>query len=137
MTETELRALAARFAAALDANDFEAATALLAPDCRYESPDGPLVGSTRIVESYRSHDARRALFDHVAYESEIVAVSDASATIRFIDLLEKSGQRHVYSCHQEIAVNEAGLICRIAHREIPGERDAALAFYRRVGLTRE
>ena len=48
------RQIAARFAAALDAEDYRSAAALLTSDCTYETGTKTLIGRDAVVESYRS-----------------------------------------------------------------------------------
>ena len=121
--------IAGQFAAALDAEDYAAAFALLAEDCLYEI-NGAL-RSTRhaIVESYRAsaEDARRR-FDEVEYLSAVAAAGDDSAVITFIDRLRLGDHWHEHRCRQHLAVNQRGLIAAISHEELPGEREHLAAF---------
>jgi hypothetical protein len=121
--------IAGQFAAALDAEDYEAAFALLAEDCLYEI-NGAL-RSTRhaIIESYRaSADDARRRFDDVEYLSGVAAIADDAAVITFIDRLRLGDHWHEHRCRQHIAVNHRGLITAISHEELPGEREHLAAF---------
>src|SRR5687767_12396270 len=109
VTDEHVRALAQAFADALDRNDFETVSTMLAPGCRYDltnaslTSEGTPVGPAAIIASYRWHDARsRRLFDRVEYSNVVEAVDGPTALIRFVDVLEKAGQRHAYSCRQRI-----------------------------------
>ena len=142
MSDKERALAAARaFADALDQNDFESAAAMLAPDCRYVqesalTSEGTLVGPDAILASYRWHDERsRRLFDRVEYSSDVEVLSDHSAVIRFMDMIEKSGQQHSYSCFQQLTFDDHWRIERIVQQDIPAEITAVKAFFERVGVT--
>ena len=110
---------------------------MLAPDCRYNlTSEETIVGPAAIVESYRCHDTRaRNLFDRVEYFSAVESVDGVTAVIRFSDVLEKVGERHIYSCRQRIIVNESRVIDSIVHEDIPTETAAVRAFMERVGVS--
>jgi hypothetical protein len=125
--------IAARFAAALDADDFDAFRALLAPDCRYEVRGAALVGPDAILDSYRyASEAAHSEFDEVTYASRVLRVDGDSAVIEFADHLEREGAVHVFLCLQHLTV-AAGVITVIRHEDLPGEREKLSAF--RAGLT--
>src|SRR4051812_47913916 len=109
MTEEAVRQAAARFAEALDRNDFNGANSMLTSDCLYDrragqlTSEGIIVGPDAIIASYKSHDEwARQIFERVAYSSVIEAVKGPVATIRFVDEIEKSGKHHIYSSLQHI-----------------------------------
>lgn len=138
-TEEDVRAAAQAFANALDRNDFEGAAAMLAATCRYDltkaafTAEETLVGPAAIVESYRWHDARaRSQFDRIEYFSVVEEVAGLAAVIRFSDILEKSGERHTYSCRQRITISDVGLIDAIVQEDIPEEKASVRAFMERV-----
>jgi hypothetical protein len=121
--------IAGQFAAALDAEDYAAAFALLAEECLYDV--GGALHSTRlaIIESYRtSADDARRRFDEVEYLSAVEAAADDAAVVTFIDRLRLGDHWHEHRCRQHIAVNHRGLITAIAHEELPGEREHLAAF---------
>jgi hypothetical protein len=121
--------IAGQFAAALDAEDYDAALALLAEDCLYDA--GAFVHTSRlaIIESYRENadDARRR-FDEIEYLSAIAATGEHSAVITFVDRLRLGDQWHEHRCRQHIEVNHDGLIMAIMHEELPGQREQLAAF---------
>ena len=133
--------MARAFADSLDRSDFGSVAALLAPGCRYVqesslTPEGTLVGPDAILASYRRHDERwRNLFDRVEYSSDVEALNDRSAVIRFVDVIEKDGQTHTYSCFQRITFDEHWRIEGIVQEDIPTEITAVRAFLERVGVT--
>ncbi len=130
--------VASRFAAALDAENYETVAMLLSPDCEYAARGGALVGPDAIVASYREAGKWvKANIASVTYESSVRAVNESSAVITFVDHLEDSGLRHSYRCEQSIEIRADGKIIRIAHVEMPGEREAADAFLRRIGVSRD
>ena len=113
-----------RFAAALDAEDYEAAAECLAADCAYHSRIGPLIGPSAIVASYQGiGDAARGQLDAIDYTSEVEAAGPREAVVEFLDKLQHAGRRHVYRCRQLIRVDERGLIVKLTHQELPGERE--------------
>jgi hypothetical protein len=114
---------ARKFAAALDAEDYETAGALLASNCDYHSPSGLIVGPAAIVASYRGigESARRKL-DAIEYTSAVEMGGPDVAIIEFTDSLQYGKRRHVYRCRQAISVNDRGLIVEITHEELPQER---------------
>lgn len=120
-----LRTRAEGFAKALDKDDFESAKAYLAQNCRYLTGDKDIHGPDAIIQSFRegSEKAKR-LFDHVDYGSEILDIGVASVVVQFTDLIEITGQTHLYSSRQHLEFGDGGLIIRIMQEEIPGELEA-------------
>lgn len=120
-----LRTRAEGFAKALDKDDFESAKACLAQNCRYLTGDKDIHGPDAIIQSFRegSEKAKR-LFDHVDYGSEILDIGVASVVVQFTDLIEITGQTHLYSSRQHLEFGDGGLIIRIMQEEIPGELEA-------------
>jgi hypothetical protein len=120
--------VAARFAAALDADDFAAAGALLSPECRYEVRGEVLTGPEAILASYReaSESARRE-FGRVTYSSCVIEATDTTAIIEFADHLERAGTAHTFRSRQHLEVT-AGRVTAIRHEDLPGEREKLAAF---------
>lgn len=124
----------AQWAAALDADDFDAARALLAPDAAYVMRDETLRGADAILGSYR--DATRsahATFDEVRYRSEVVRASGRAATIRFHDELRAGDRWLHHACEQDVELDADGRVARIVHRDLPGERERLIAFLDETG----
>ena len=141
LSDDQVRAVALSFATALDRNDFDGATRLLASDCQYDlraaslTNEGTLVGPDAIIASHRAHDNRaRRLFDRVEYWSAVESVDGTTATILFGDTLEKNGERHTYRCRQRIRLNDFGTVESIVQEDIPGEAAAVRLFMQRVGV---
>jgi len=130
-----LRANAERFTKALDEDDFGSAKAYLARSCRYLTGKKDLRGPEAIIQSYRegSNKAKR-IFDRVDYGSEILRVYGNSVIVQFTDLIQIKGQSLVYSSKQHLEFGEDGLIIRIVHEEIPGEREALEAVLKKLGV---
>ena len=125
-----------QFAKALDAEDYDAAIALLADDCVYQLRGETHNGPVAIIDSYRGHgDDARDEFDSIQYESVIEPGSQTRYTIRFIDHLTHDGERFTFECRQVVDVNDAGLIVSIEHIDLPGQRKALEDFRRRVAST--
>lgn len=128
--------LALRFARALDLDEYDIVRALLAPDCHYETRTGPIFGADAIVDSYRNASkTARSLFDTVEYESAVPSAKADTADISFSDRLTKDGRQHVYSCRQRLFFDPGGLVRRIVHEELPGERQGLLEFCARCGVS--
>jgi hypothetical protein len=129
--------IAAQFAAALDAEDYEAAFALLAEHCLYDT--GPAVHTNRhaIIESYRANaDEARRRFDGVEYLSTVEPAGAGAAVIDFLDRLRLGDQWHEHRCRQRIETNDRGQITAISHEELPGERAGLAAFESRAARPR-
>lgn len=129
-SEKERRQIAERFAAALDRDDYDAASELLASDCRYEiSNTETLVGPAAIVGSYRAHSERaKQSLDEVRYESQVETKKDGAIPILFIDKIRKGSRHHVYSCRQFVSMNAANRVTKIRHEELQGERERLRRF---------
>ena len=129
--------VAARFAAALDRDDFDGAAELLMSDCVYQFEGDLITGREAIIETYRRNgEWARSTFDRIDYESLIEIADDGRACITFIDDIQHAGQCHQYRCQQLVSVNAWGLIESIEHVEIENERPALEAFLERVGVRR-
>ena len=135
MEHTRAETVAA-FATALDRCDYPTAAALLAEDVEYVTGRQTLRGLAAIIASYREHDewARRHL-QSVRYES-YVRVDGDRVVITFIDHLTHDGATHTYECEQLVWIDQRGLVARILHREVPGQRDAVEVFLDRMGVRR-
>ncbi len=127
------QSIADAFRVALDHNDFDAARALLRDDCEYLIRGETLHGAVAIVASYRDADENAGrTFDHHAYDSSVVEAGDDEAIIEFVDHLELGGRSLTHRCHQRILPGPGGLIHRIEHIDLPGEREAVDDFLRRA-----
>jgi len=114
--------LAKRFAEALDRQNYDVLRALLAPRCRYDGPDGVVVGADEIIASYRAA-ARLAAshFDAVKFESNVAKVAGKKVEIEFVDRLTKDGREEVYRCRQELYFAPGGLVYRIVHEDVAAD----------------
>jgi hypothetical protein len=129
--------IATRFAAALDAEDYEAAGRLLAADCAYDTGTQTLVGSAEILASYRAAgEFARQRLEAVAYSSSVTVISRDEALIHFRDHITCGGESHVYQCQQQVRLDAVGAIQAIRQLELPGERERLQAFFARHGLNR-
>lgn len=129
--------LALRFAATLDASDWAAATALLAPDCVYACRGQRTVGAAAIVQTYRTiGEWVDQTFETVRYESKVDALPDGVALISFRDRLDH-GEHHLdFRCQQRITAGPRGLIAHIEHIDLPGELEKAARFNQACGVSR-
>lgn len=130
--------IARRLATLLDGADHDASGRLLAPDCVYFFRGSEMRGRDAIMASYdTSHLDATKTFDEVGYDSAARAVpdDDASAIIRYGDILTHRGVTHRHECEQRLTIDRAsGLITRIEHIDLPGERDKLNVFLVSVGL---
>jgi len=134
MSAFESRALARRFAALLDTDDFASLAPMLAAACVYDTGRGALVGPEAIVASYRgASDRARASLDAMRFESELIAADERSAVVLFRDHITLRGRTHVHTCHQRVEFAPDGTVTCIEHRELPGERERLEAFLARGG----
>jgi hypothetical protein len=125
--------IARKFADALDAEDYTAAEALLAPDCIYHIGDAALAGPARILESYRANsDSAKRRFDTVEYSSVVQELSPLTAMILFSDRLRIAHQWHEFHCQQRVQIGPRGLIETIRHEELAGERTRLTEFENRL-----
>jgi hypothetical protein len=126
------------FAEALDREDYDSAAGVLGPDARYIVDDEKHIGPTAIVASYRkSGDWATKALDAVRYESKVDVAGPGVAIITFTDHIEHGGKILTHTCEQWVEVDSSGLITKIEHRDLPGEREALAAFFRDVGLSRD
>lgn len=128
--------IAAAFASALDADDFERARPLLAPDCVYLARGITLRGPDEILGSYA--DATRgahARFDEVRYESRarLDDLEERTIVIGYTDILRLRDREHRHRCEQVVRLGEGDRIVEIRHCDLPGEREAVEAFLKTTG----
>jgi hypothetical protein len=125
---------AQRFAAALDAEDYESVRALLAANCSYHSPGGLLTGPDAILASYREHGQSAShRFDKIEYRSAVESIGPREALITFVDRVTLRRATHEFRCQQRIRIGVGGLIEEIRHEEIPGERERLREFEASAG----
>jgi|GEM_PF-1020151 len=125
------------FASALDRCTFDEAGPYLADRCVYLMGAGRMVGRGPIIDSYRENAewAERVL-DEIHYESNVHLCADGRAEISFTDHIFHRGRRHTYRCRQVLSFDQDGLIVRIEHVEIAGQRDHLDAFLGQCGVDR-
>ena len=137
-TASEAQAIVRRLAAALDADDFTTARALLQDQCVYAGASETLLGAEAIIASYADASAwAHRAFDELRYESEAGPAEGAVVQVTFTDYLLKAGGRwHRYRCRQAFTVGADGRVARIVHHDLPGERVALDAYFRENGIER-
>ncbi len=124
-------------ARALDQDDFEAAAAYISTECEYRTGDEVLIGRDAIIGSYAASSTwGRGHLTTLTYASEVEAPRGGEVPVLFIDDLSHGGRSHRYRCRQRFTVGSDGLITRIVHEELPGERQALDEFFRECGLQR-
>jgi RimJ/RimL family protein N-acetyltransferase len=128
--------LARAFAAALDDAEFERARPYIASECLYELPSRTLKGPNAIIAAYAAATRRAAhLFEDVRYEFSVEPVLGGAA-VTLTSVVRHLDREHRHRALQYLHI-DGPYIARIVHEEIPGERDALLAFIRATGLSLE
>lgn len=118
------------FANALDGDDFDAAAGLIASHCRYDVRGEVHNGPGAIVASYAAaSEMVIGRFDGHEYDSVVTGTS-----IRFRDHLQHGGSKHTFVSRQHLVV-ENGLIVRIRHEDLAGERERLAAWLGMVGVS--
>ena len=122
------------FAKALDVEDYDTASRLLADSCIYSMCGTTIIGRDAIINTYRinSESAKRR-FDSIGYRSYVEAASLQSARICFTDRLCVANESHEFQCSQTVRVGPDELINEIRHEELPGERQRLKDFEDRLG----
>lgn len=128
--------VAEKFAAALDADDFELARSFVSEGCVYELGSNTLCGAASIIDEYVKNATRaRIKFDEVIYESHVEPESDEHcACIHFTDKIRVGARQHVFRCRQRVEIRD-GSIHRIVHIELEGERERLSAFFREMKVS--
>lgn len=126
---------ATAFAQALDEENYDRATSLLAEDCKYHFRGKITTGRDEIIRSYQQAGEWAATsFENIRYESRVTTKDTHTARIRFADITAHNGLHHRHECEQLVHVNDANQITRIEHIDLPGERDRLLAFLAKCGI---
>jgi len=134
MSAVQLKARARGFAQALDADDFAAARRYLAPDCRYHVRGETLHGPDAVLESYQQASrAAQALFDGVAYASQVLSIDGNTVRVGYEDILTLAGETHIHHARQRLTFGADGHIVQIEHEDLPGERQRLQGFLARFG----
>jgi hypothetical protein len=134
----EQLAVARRFAAALDREDYDQARGQLAAGCAYRRGDAELLGPDAVIAAYReSAEWASAHLDAVVYRSRVELGQDGRFVVRFEDDLTHGGRRHVHACRQFLTLDRDGRIAHIEHEDLPGGREALAVFFREAGIHRE
>lgn len=133
----DAESVARRFAAALDAADWDAVSALLDDACAYHMRGATTTGVESIVGSYRTIDEWvKATFDSVRYESRVEAQPDGTALITFRDRIDQGAHALDHRCQQRIAVDDAGRITTITHIDLEGEAEKVARFNAACGVVK-
>jgi hypothetical protein len=128
--------VAEQFANSLDAEDYETAAKCLTANCEYTIGGRTYRGPDAIIDSYRkSAEWGARTLDRVRYANRI-RISDRDGVVaEFVDYIEHAGLTHTHRCEQRLEFDEHGLISRIRHTDLPGERRALDEFFGRAGVT--
>ncbi len=116
-------------AKALDAEGYDLAGSFFHDDCVYEIRGEVILGKKEIISSYHENgEAGRKRFDTVVYESEVTGLDLNRVRIDYTDIVTRSGDTHVHRCAQEASCDDAGMIVKLVHLDLPGERVALELF---------
>ena len=130
---TNAASVARRFAVALDVEDYATAQALLADACVYLCRGQRYSGPAAIIAAYQcTGSSARDRFDSISYRSEVSAIDEAHARIRFADYVGSAGEEFVFECAQIVTVDDSGLIAAIDHIDFAGAREALADFMQRT-----
>ena len=126
-----------RFAAALDNDDFAAASNFLEEDCHYLVRGTELNGREAIIASFRnSSEWAHATFDQITYRHSLEAHAQSRATIRFTDIFEHSGRAVMHECLMHVTSGNEGRLAVLTLEEDPADQERVEAFLESVGLKR-
>jgi hypothetical protein len=115
--------IARRFAAALDAEDYLAASQFLAEQCVYHLGNATIAGRDAIIGSYRANgESAKRRFESFEYVSDVETTGASDASITFTDRLRSGDHSHEFRCRQHLRIGLGGLVEEIVHEELPGER---------------
>lgn len=112
---------AARFVRCLDIRDFSSASQYLHAQCEYAIGLDTITGPLAICDYWELNDLRHQC-THVESTSVLETISDTIYKARHTTLLGRSGQNHTFEYEQTLHFAE-GLIARIIHVDLPGERE--------------
>ncbi len=126
--------IAQQFAAALDHDDYDAAGAVMHPNCMYAIREKTIEGPAAILDSYRTaSQTGRSTFDELHFASSVSRADTTHAVIEFIDDLVHNGQQHRHRCQQIVTIKNERITV-IEHCDLDGERESLDAFKRAVGI---
>ena len=91
-------------------------------------------GREAIIASYAASSAWGRERLTLTYVSEVEPGVGREVPVLFTDDLGHGERTHRYRCRQKFTVGRDGLIERIVHEEIPGEREALEEFFRQCGI---
>ncbi|MDF1809757.1 MAG: hypothetical protein P1U42_08685 [Phycisphaerales bacterium] len=122
-----------RFAIALDEENYEAATSTLSMNCVYLFRDKIYNGADSIIKTYQGNGEAAKSFDEIRYGSHVRAGDEGLIVIEFWDELIHQGEQHRHTCEQWVKV-EQGVIVRIQHHDLQGERARLEEFKTKMGF---
>ncbi len=120
----------------LDNDNFDAVRKLISSDCEYTIGGKILTGKEEILDLYETNMKEgKELFDELVWgDSKVEQIGDQEYEVYFSDFLTHKGITHNYNCKQRLVLNDAEEIIRIAHIELPGEKEKLKVFYQKVGI---
>ncbi len=127
MMEYDAVEIVRRFALSLDEEDYDAARALLSDGCVYVIRGETYEGPEAIVATYEGNGEAAKSFDEISYGSSVRGGEDGWIVIEFWDELVHRGEHLRHVCEQWARVDR-GVIVRIEHRDLEGERERLEAF---------
>jgi hypothetical protein len=125
------------FAAALDGDDYDTATALLDSDCIYEMDGKKLHGREAIIKSFRdSSEWGHANLEKLVFVHSIERCQNHKGIIRFVDFLEHSGKHLRHECLMHVTGTSDGLVKELRLENLPGEKEKVSKFFESIGISR-
>ncbi|MBN2312918.1 MAG: nuclear transport factor 2 family protein [Sedimentisphaerales bacterium] len=137
MTNEENKAVkqARLFAEVLERKDYEAARAMLAPECIYFQLARDLHGPEAIVAEYeRASRWGIDQFESIERDSSVTPTEDGRAWLTFFYHVRHKGKSLKIRSEQIIELDEAGRIGQIEHIELASQANTLFQFYIDVGL---
>jgi hypothetical protein len=127
-----------QFAKALDNSDFDEALKFLDDNCIYYCRGKIYSGNKSIISEYKNNsDWVENTFESINYESSTETISAKQFKIHLTDKISHKGHYLHHKSEQILLFNDSGLIERIEHIDLPGEREKVDKFFQDCGVTRK
>lgn len=121
--------LGEKFAAHIDALEFDEAKELISDECIYRCENETHKGKEGVIAIYRHHhEEATKLFDEIAYDSEVELIDGDTCKIRFTDQIKWKGLEYE-TVSQQVLKFENGKIVSIVHSITPDEMQGMRRFF--------
>lgn len=130
------QALARKFVAMMDSNQYVEAGQLMFSTCRYFYRDSVLTGVDKIVQTYvGNYESAKDQLDEICFVSEIVPESDNTFRLKYLDRIRKGSSWFEHRCEQTIRIENSKVV-EIRHFDLPGEPEKLKAWFSEMGIKR-